>query len=216
MLLQVLTPIFDPSSASTATDFDRGAAHRTPCEPHRSMRRREGLGGGYGHHEVLRPCQSRHSDGPDRESDSGQAGVALIGKYLRRGAMVDGVVVSQRGGHAARRAAVSAAGQHLSGCARSGTGSAGAFVLPLRRRLQYLCRQSGGGGTDAGLDTGWIEKHLRLKVNAAKSGTGRVWERKFLGFRLDRRKRIGKRRRVWRNSKRRCGRSGDARTEWHQ
>jgi len=37
----------------------------------------------------------------------------------------------------------------------------------------------------------WIEKHLRLKVNAAKSGTGRVWERKFLGFRLDRQKRIG-------------------------
>ena len=38
---------------------------------------------------------------------------------------------------------------------------------------------------------GWIEKHLRLKVNAAKSGTGRVWERKFLGFRLGRDKRIG-------------------------
>ena len=38
---------------------------------------------------------------------------------------------------------------------------------------------------------GWIEKHLRLKVNAAKSGTGRVWERKFLGFRLDRERRIG-------------------------
>ncbi len=37
----------------------------------------------------------------------------------------------------------------------------------------------------------WIEKHLRLKVNAAKGGTGRVWERKFLGFRLDREKRIG-------------------------
>ncbi len=28
-------------------------------------------------------------------------------------------------------------------------------------------------------------------MNAAKSGTGRVWERKFLGFRLDRKKRIG-------------------------
>ena len=38
---------------------------------------------------------------------------------------------------------------------------------------------------------GWIEKHLRLKVNTAKSGTGRVWERKFLGFQLDRKKRIG-------------------------
>jgi hypothetical protein len=38
---------------------------------------------------------------------------------------------------------------------------------------------------------GWIEKHLRLQLNAAKSGTGRVWERKFLGFRLDREGRIG-------------------------
>ena len=37
----------------------------------------------------------------------------------------------------------------------------------------------------------WIERHLRLKVNAAKSGTGRVWERKFLGFQLDRKRRIG-------------------------
>src|SRR5580700_8559252 len=37
----------------------------------------------------------------------------------------------------------------------------------------------------------WIEKHLRLKVNAGKSGTGRVWERKFLGFRLNRELRVG-------------------------
>lgn len=28
----------------------------------------------------------------------------------------------------------------------------------------------------------WISKHLRLQVNAEKSGVGRVWERKFLGF----------------------------------
>lgn len=28
----------------------------------------------------------------------------------------------------------------------------------------------------------WISKHLRLQVNAEKSGIGRVWERKFLGF----------------------------------
>jgi RNA-directed DNA polymerase len=37
---------------------------------------------------------------------------------------------------------------------------------------------------------GWIEKHLRLQVNAAKSGVGRPWERKFLGFRLNRLRRI--------------------------
>ena len=28
----------------------------------------------------------------------------------------------------------------------------------------------------------WISRHLKLEVNAAKSGIGRVWERKFLGF----------------------------------
>ena len=37
---------------------------------------------------------------------------------------------------------------------------------------------------------GWIEKHLRLQVNAAKSGVGRTWERKFLGFRLNRARQI--------------------------
>jgi hypothetical protein len=36
----------------------------------------------------------------------------------------------------------------------------------------------------------WIEQHLRLQVNPVKSGTGRVWERKFLGFRLSRKLRI--------------------------
>ena len=33
--------------------------------------------------------------------------------------------------------------------------------------------------------TDWIKKHLRLEVNASKSGTGRPWERKFLGFRIN-------------------------------
>jgi RNA-directed DNA polymerase len=32
--------------------------------------------------------------------------------------------------------------------------------------------------------TRWIGKHLRLEVNATKSGVGRPWERKFLGFRI--------------------------------
>jgi RNA-directed DNA polymerase len=30
----------------------------------------------------------------------------------------------------------------------------------------------------------WIEKHLRLQVNQKKSGIGRTWERKFLGYRI--------------------------------
>src|SRR5207247_2960791 len=33
--------------------------------------------------------------------------------------------------------------------------------------------------------TTWIARNLRLEVNATKSGTGRPWERKFLGFRIN-------------------------------
>ena len=36
---------------------------------------RQGLGGGSGHHQILRPRQSGHSDGEDRGSDPRQAGV---------------------------------------------------------------------------------------------------------------------------------------------
>jgi RNA-directed DNA polymerase len=37
----------------------------------------------------------------------------------------------------------------------------------------------------------WIEKYLRLTVNRAKSGTGRPWQRKFLGFRVKKDGQIG-------------------------
>ena len=60
-------------------------------------------------------------------------------------------------------------------------------------------------------------------MNAAKSGTGRVWERKFLGFRLDAGKRIGiapeslerfkaKVRQIW--DARRSRSSNQLRDEW--
>jgi len=32
--------------------------------------------------------------------------------------------------------------------------------------------------------TAWIAKHLKLSVNQDKSGTGRPWERQFLGFQI--------------------------------
>ncbi len=44
--------------------------------------------------------------------------LGLIGKFLRRGALVEGIVTASEGRDAARRTAVSAAGQHLSGCTR--------------------------------------------------------------------------------------------------
>jgi hypothetical protein len=54
----------------------------------------------------------------------------------------------------------------------------------------YVSSQAAAERTLASIQD-WIEKRLRLKVNPAKSGTGRVWERKFLGFRLNRKLQIG-------------------------
>jgi group II intron reverse transcriptase/maturase len=39
--------------------------------------------------------------------------------------------------------------------------------------------------------TEWIKRNLKLEVNEAKSGTGKVWERKFLGFQLTEKLDIG-------------------------
>jgi RNA-directed DNA polymerase len=115
----------------------------------------------------------------------------LIGKYLRRGAMVDGLVeASEEGTPQGGPLSPLLANIYLD-----------ALDQELDRRKQSYCRYADDCNIYVGSQAAaertlvsvqaWIEKHLRLKVNAAKSGTGRVWERKFLGFRLDRRKRIG-------------------------
>jgi group II intron reverse transcriptase/maturase len=114
----------------------------------------------------------------------------LIGRYLRRGAMVEGVVVAS-----------------VEGTPQGGPFSpllANIYLDPLDRELErrghcfsryaddcniYVGSQAAAERTMASIQ-GWIEKHLRLKVNTAKSGTGRVWERKFLGFRLNRQRQV--------------------------
>jgi group II intron reverse transcriptase/maturase len=115
----------------------------------------------------------------------------LIGRYLRRGAMVDGIAMASGEG--------TPQGGPLSPLL------ANIYLdrldKELERRGHCFCRyaddcniyvgsQAAAGRTLASIQD-WIEKHLRLKVNAAKSGTGRVWERKFLGFQLDHKRRIG-------------------------
>jgi group II intron reverse transcriptase/maturase len=113
-----------------------------------------------------------------------------IGKYLRRGAMVEGVVVAS-----------------VEGTPQGGPLSpllANIYLDPLDKELEQRGHQFSRYADDGNIYVGsqaaaertmasirdWIEKHLRLKVNTAKSGTGRVWERKFLGFRLNRNRRI--------------------------
>ena len=89
----------------------------------------------------------------------------LIGKYLRGGSHGGRGGGQERGRNAARRAAVAAtAGEHLPGRPRSRTGTAQTFVLPVRGRLQHLRRQSKGGGTGEGVDTGMDRKATAATV----------------------------------------------------
>ena len=114
----------------------------------------------------------------------------LIGKYLRAGAMLNGVML-----------------QSVEGTPQGGPLSpllANIYLDALDRELErrghqfsryaddcniYVGSQAAGERVKESVQ-GWIEKHLRLQVNAAKSGVGRTWERKFLGFRLNRGRQI--------------------------
>jgi RNA-directed DNA polymerase len=110
----------------------------------------------------------------------------LIGKYLRAGAMADGVRVKS-----------------VEGTPQGGPLSpllANIYLDALDRELERRGHRFSRYADDCNIYIGspaaaervmesiqgWIEKHLRLEVNASKSGVGRTWERKFLGFRLTR------------------------------
>ena len=114
----------------------------------------------------------------------------LIGRYLRAGAMLEGVRVKS-----------------VEGTPQGGPLSpllANIYLNALDQELErrghqfsryaddcniYVGSQAAGERVMESIQ-GWIQKHLRLQVNAAKSGVGRTWERKFLGFRLNRERQI--------------------------
>ena len=192
MLLQVLTPVFDPQFSEHSYGFRPGRNAQD------AMRAAQKYAQG-GKDWVVDIDITKFFDHVNHDILVGRVGqtirdkrvLHLIGKYLRRGAMVEGLVeASEEGTPQGGPLSPLLANIYLD-----------ALDKELERRGHCYCRyaddcnvyvssQSAAERTLTSL-TGWIEKHLRLKVNAAKSGTGRVEERKFLGFRLDRRKRIG-------------------------
>jgi len=109
----------------------------------------------------------------------------LIGRYLRAGVMINGVVQeteegTPQGGPLSPLLAniyLDALDQELErrGLAFSRYADDCNIYVSSRRSAERVLASI----------TAWIEKHLRLEVNAAKSGIGRPWERKFLGFRIN-------------------------------
>jgi RNA-directed DNA polymerase len=192
MLLQVLTAIFDPRFSEHSYGFRPG---RSAQDAVRAAQRYAQEGKDW----VVDFDITKFFDHVNHDILMGRIArvirdkrvLHLIGKYLRRGAMVEGIVTAS-----------------VEGTPQGGPLSPllaniylDALDKELERRGHSFCRYADDAniyvGSQAAAERtlasiqGWIEKHLRLKVNAAKSGTGRVWDRKFLGFRLDRDRRIG-------------------------
>jgi group II intron reverse transcriptase/maturase len=109
----------------------------------------------------------------------------LIGRYLRAGVMINGVVHEvEEGTPQGGPLSPLLANIYLD-----------ALDKELERRGLAFCRYaddcniyvSSQRAAQRVLESiiEWLEKHLRLEVNRGKSGIGRVWERKFLGFRIN-------------------------------
>jgi len=192
MLLQALTPIFDPQFSQHSYGFRPGrSAHDAVAAAQQYAQA--------GKDWVVDLDITKFFDAVNHDILMGRIAkvirdkrvLHLIGKYLRRGAMVGGLVeASVAGTPQGGPLSPLLANLYLDALDRE-----------LERRGHTFCRYADDCniyvGSQAAAErtlgsiTAWIQEHLRLQVNPDKSGTGRVWERKFLGFRLDREGRIG-------------------------
>ena len=192
LLLQVLTPIYEPMFSGHSYGFRPGRSAQDAVKAAQKYVQE-------GKSFVVDMDITKFFDAVNHDILMGRIAITirdkpvlhLIGKFLRRGAMVDGLVTA------------SVEGTPQGGPLSPLLANIYLDVLDheLEKRGHAFCRYADDCniyvGSQAAAErtlesiTAWIEKHLRLKVNAAKSGAGRVEERKFLGFRLDREGRIG-------------------------
>jgi RNA-directed DNA polymerase len=187
MLLQVLQAIFDPTFSAHSFGFRPGkSAHDAVRAAQRYVQA--------GKDWVVDMDITKFFDRVNHDILMNRIGqtirdkrvLSLIGRYLRAGVMVEGLVQASeegtpQGGPLSPLLAniyLDALDQEL---ARRGL----AFSRYADDCNIYVSSQRSAQRVLESL-TGWIAKHLRLEVNASKSGTGRPWERKFLGFRINR------------------------------
>jgi RNA-directed DNA polymerase len=114
----------------------------------------------------------------------------LIGAYLRAGVMVEGLLVrTEEGTPQGGPLSPLLANIYLD-----------ALDEELAKRGLAFCRYADDCNIYVGSQRAaqrvlesvsqWVKRHLRLEVNPTKSGTGRPWERKFLGFPINRKGQI--------------------------
>jgi group II intron reverse transcriptase/maturase len=186
MLLQALQPIFDPTFVEHSYGF----------RPKR------------GAHGAVRAAQRYVQEGKDWVVDMDitkffdhvnhdilmhriaqrirdKRVLRLIGAYLRAGVMVEGLLVrTEEGTPQGGPLSPLLANIYLDGLDQELARRGLAFCRYADDCNIYVSSQRAAQRVLASVSQ-WVKRHLRLEINAAKSGTGRPWERKFLGFRIN-------------------------------
>jgi RNA-directed DNA polymerase len=186
MLLQVLQAIFDPTFSAWSFGFRPGKSAHDAVSAAQSYVQA-------GKDWVVDMDITKFFDRVNHDILMNRIGqtirdkrvLRLIGKYLRAGVMVEGVVQSsQEGTPQGGPLSPLLANIYLDALDRELEQRGLAFSRYADDCNIYVSSQRAAERVLASI-TDWIEKHLRLEVNATKSGTGRPWERKFLGFRIN-------------------------------
>jgi RNA-directed DNA polymerase len=186
MLLQVLQAIFDPTFHDQSYGF----------RPRRSAHDAVAAAQGYvrsGKDWVVDMDITKFFDRVNHDilmtrigrSIRDKAVLRLIGRYLRAGVMVEGLVqVSEEGTPQGGPLSPLLANIYLDALDQELDRRGLAFSRYADDCNIYVSSQRAAERVLASL-TDWIHQNLRLEVNATKSGVGRPWERKFLGFRIN-------------------------------
>jgi group II intron reverse transcriptase/maturase len=185
MLLQVLQPIVEPAFSEHSYGFRPG---RSAHDAVRKARQYVQAGKDW----VVDMDITKFFDRVNHDILMSRIGqtvrdkrvLKLIGAYLRAGVMLEGVVrPSDEGTPQGGPLSPLLANIYLD-----------ALDKELDQRGLAFCRYADDCNIYVGSQRAaqrvlasvvqWVSKHLRLEVNATKSGTGRPWERKFLGFQI--------------------------------
>lgn len=186
MLLQVLQPIFDPAFSEHSYGFRPGRGAQTAVQAAQAHIQS-------GRRWVVDMDISKFFDRVNHDILMNRIGqtirdkrvLKLIGHYLRAGAMIEGVVVaSEEGTPQGGPLSPLLANIYLDALDKELERRGLAFSRYADDCNIYVGSRRAAERVLAGV-TAWINQHLRLEVNADKSGVGRPWERKYLGFRIN-------------------------------
>jgi len=186
MLLQKLQPIFDPTFSEHSHGFRPGRGAQTAVKAAQAQIQS-------GKEWVVDMDISKFFDRVNHDILMTRIGqtirdkrvLKLIGHYLRAGAMIEGVVIaSEEGTPQGGPLSPLLANIYLDALDKELEKRGLAFSRYADDCNIYVGSRRAAERVLANV-TAWIKKHLRLEVNADKSGVGRPWERKFLGFRIN-------------------------------